>query len=128
MILEKDKIYKVKHGFVYGFPKNFIIFSPLDDIVLQDDFFKGREVGYCVSSRCRHINTHFTVRFDSKIETKFDLDRYGNPHHSSTGVDPSCELIEKFTNEDYNYIKQAMSILGGDYHYNRKLNKIVYGI
>ena len=22
--------------------------------------------------------------------------------------------------------KQAMSILGGDYHYNRKLNKIVY--
>ena len=128
MILEKDKVYKVKHGFVCGFSKNFIIFSPLDDIVLQDDFFKGKEVGYYVGGECHHINTHFTVCFDSRIETKFDLDRYGNPHHSSTSVDPSCELIEKFTNEDYNYIKQAMSILGNNHHYNRKLNKIVYGI
>ena len=130
MVLKKDKIYKVRHNFISSesYIKNTIIFSPTENIVLQDGFFQGSAYKYTgqMYNKCRHIDTHFTVCFDRKIVTKFDLDRYGNQCHSHTGVDPSCELVDNFTNEDYESIKKAIGILGNNYRYNRKLNKLIY--
>jgi hypothetical protein len=118
MILEKDKIYKVKHLNVHFRRRNYIIFSPLENIVLNG------EIDDMIPMTFR---THFTICFDGSIITKNDVNAKGDSNASSTGMDKSCSMA-RLTNADYDDIRRALIKLGNNCHYNRKLNKIVYGI
>lgn len=118
MIIEKDRIYKVLHSDV-PFRRDYIIFSPREDIDLGGEI---EEMNWP-----RQIFTHFTVCFDGAILTKYSTNEKGDSEPSSTGIDRRCRL-EKLTNADYDDIKRAMRLLGNNHHYNRKLNKVVYGI
>ena len=104
---EKDKIYKAIHTDVWGRKRNYIIFSPLRDITFNR-----------VSTT---FKTHFTVCFDDTITTKYDTD------YAITGFDSSCKL-GKLNNKDLADVRRAMRLLGDSHHYNRKLNKLVYGV
>ena len=116
MILEKDKVYKVIHNDVFFRRRAYIIFSPLKDIDLNGEIKDIRPITF---------RTHFTVCFDESITTKNDVNAKGDSEPSSTGMNKSCS-IAKFTNADYDDIRRALVKLGNNYHYNRKLNKIVY--
>ena len=118
MTLEKDKVYKVKH-LLFRNPSewtNNIIFSPISDIEIPNNFFDKNCTD--IVSPIPDIDTHFTVCFDYKINTKYSL------KGSATGIDRNC-LILDITNEDYPIIKEAIDELGHGYKYNRKLNKII---
>lgn len=108
MTFEKDKVYKAIHIGVWGRKRDYIIFSPLDDIM----FGEQHSITF---------KTHFTVCFDGGIMTKYDSDI------AKTGFDSGCRL-GKLNNKDYDDIKRAMRLLGNNHHYNRKLNKVIYGI
>ncbi len=46
IVLEKDKVYKIEHpddeyDFLRLYGRNYIIFSPLNDVMLEDDYFSG---------------------------------------------------------------------------------------
>lgn len=117
MILEKDKVYKVKHTSfttnVDGWTNN-IIFSPINDIEIPEGFFGE----YSNCAPIRNIDTHFTVCFDRKIVTKYDS------RPSETGLDRNCVILD-ITDEDYSCIRKVIEKLGDRYKYNRKLNKII---
>lgn len=109
MIFEKDKVYKVIHGDIFApnLDRNYIIFSPLEDIDIEMD-------NYSIP-----IKTHFTVCFDKRIITKFDI------RPSETGFDSFCRKSELHTKQDIIDIKNAIIKLGHGYKYNRKLNKLI---
>ena len=107
MTLEKDKVYKAIHLGVWGRRRDYIIFSPLDDIT-----FDG--------NHSITFKTHFTVCFDGGIMTKDDSDS------AITGFDSGCKLVN-FNNKDLADVRKAIGLLGNNHHYNRKLNKVVYG-
>ena len=118
MFLEKDKVYKVRHN-TFTNPigwVNYIIFSPIYNVIIPDDFFDKT----VYKSAIRDISTHFTVCFDKNIITKYD----GGIKKSVTGLRHDCEILD-ITNEDYPLIKEAMEKLGHGYKYNRKLNKLI---
>jgi hypothetical protein len=124
MILEKGKVYKIKH---YLFPddgefqRDYIIFSPMEDIVLADDFFCEKNIW--VKYEGRSIFTLFTVCLSGTVIVEAEKEER-NPHgYSSTGFDRFCKLLP-LTDNDYNDIRKAIEMLGGEYIYNRKLNEI----
>lgn len=114
--LEKDKVYKVKSCIVNIISwRKYVIFSPLSDITIPEDFLGGDIYDF---PRSLTIKTHFTVCFDGSINTKYDL------KPSETGLHCRCSILDINPN-DYNDIRKAINKLGHGYMYNRKLNKIV---
>jgi hypothetical protein len=115
MTLEKDKVYKVKHGNYFGLSRrNEIIFSPINDVEIPEGFFGE----YSNCAPIRSIDTHFTVCFDKTIRTKCDI------RGSQTGLDRYCVILD-ITDEDYSLIRKVIERLGNGHKYNRKLNKII---
>lgn len=114
MKLEKDKVYKFQHYQPYSAVKwrDFIIFSPINDIEVPRGYFEGTSGMQIV------FKTHFTVCFDKSIETKYGI------MGSQTAVTSKSRILE-IRNEDYNDIRRAIVKLGHGYKYNRKLNKII---
>jgi hypothetical protein len=124
MILEKGKVYKIYHMFApqeYG--RDYIIFSPLDDVMLADDYFTEYNMGIrCESMK---IFTLFTVCFSGEVLVATEAETL-NPHgYSTTGIDRFSKLIP-LTDKDYDDIRKVVDALGEGYKYNRKLNEIVY--
>jgi hypothetical protein len=107
-----------------------MIFSPMGDVELQDDYFTN-SLGYVHLHPSRSVLTNFTVCLSGEIRTKFDIDeKEKKPNPSSVGFDEYCRL-ESLNNSDLNDISRAMKKLS-EYlgitkvYYNRKLKKIVY--
>jgi len=122
IILEKDKVYKIKHNIINTINwRNYVIFSPLSNMTIPEDFLEGNLNNYPMSLT---IYTHFTVRFDGSISTKYDVGHNGVPCPSATGLNCCCSILDINPN-DYNDIRNAINKLGDGYMYNRKLNKIV---
>ena len=115
MILEKDKVYKVKHNrlmFEDDFPRDYIIFSPKKDVLIPDDFFTSVKFPY---RNDRSFNTNFTVCLDNTILYK----------GSSTSVGTDCVFLP-LKLEDHDDIRKAVKLIGNGCLYNRKLNKLVF--
>jgi hypothetical protein len=115
MKLEKDKVYKFRHYALCACAayRDFIIFSPINDIEIPIGYFEGTS-----GMQIPAFQTHFTVCFDKSIATKYGI------RGSQTAVTSNCRMLE-IRNEDYNDIKSAIVKLGHGYKYNRKLNKII---
>ena len=116
MILEKNNIYKVKHPIMFthiGWD-NIIIFSPMYDIEMPDNYFASNYVGLIVPP----FNTNFTVCFDKSVTTQYDL------KPSQTAVGCNCVFVH-IKDIDLPLIMNAMGKMGHGWKYNRKLNKII---
>jgi hypothetical protein len=124
MILEKGKVYKVHHIFApRDYDRDYIIFSPLDDVMLADDYFTEYKMGMRYESM--NIFTLFTVCFSGEVLVVSEAETR-NPHgYSTTGIDRFLKLLP-LTDKDYDDIRKALLLLGNGYKYNRKLNEIVY--
>lgn len=124
MILEKGKVYKVKHIFApRDYERDYIIFSPLDDVMLADDYFTDYKFGL----RCESMNifTLFTVCFSGEVLVASEAETL-NPHgYSTTGIDRFIKIIP-LIEKDYEDIRKVVDALGKGYKYNRRLNEIVY--
>jgi len=120
MILESDKVYKVEHCTPFR-KRKYIIFSPLKDIKVPDDYFGNNEF-MPKYDNIRHINTHFTICFDGSILTEFDIVR-DKPFQPQTGIDCACKLLPLCL-KDLEEIRMTIKQMGHGYKYNRKLNKI----
>ncbi len=115
MILEKNKVYKVRHDrcmFEDDFPRDYIIFSPKKDVLIPDDFFTSVKWSRLND---RSFNTNFTVCLDNTILYK----------GSSTSVGPDCAFLP-LKLEDHDDIRKAVKLIGNGCLYNRKLNRLVY--
>ena len=117
MVLEKDKVYKIKHEnqehhHVYGW-RTYIICSPMRSIDIDN-----LECIANLSKRERYtqFDCHFVVCFDGEIRTN----REGKD--SETAFFESCEVIP-LGEEDLNDVRKAVTMMGAKY--NRKLNKLV---
>ena len=114
IVLEKDKVYKIEHpecsGDFLPYDRNYIIFSPLNDIIVEDDYFSGKP------SLFKHINfrTHFTICLDGNIITEV----------GSSGIQTHCRILQLLPS-DLKDIKRAINALKGKYKYNRKLNQLI---
>lgn len=124
MKLEKGKVYKAKHVLVpRGYDRDYIIFSPLDDVMLADDYFTEFKMGIRYESM--NIFTLFTVCFSGDVLVASEAETR-NPHgYSTTGIDRFLKLLP-LTDKDYEDIRKVVDALGEGYKYNRKLNEIVY--
>lgn len=130
MVLKRGKVYKVKHPLVrqreYNYERDYIIFSPREDIILRDDYFGVDPIPTKFTELVRleqkNLPTIFTVCFNGNVivtkEVKNDITQL-----SSTGIDRFCNIIP-LKNEDYKDIRKAIGLLGNRYKYNRKLNEI----
>jgi len=110
-ILEKDKVYKIKHT-VSGFDRDYIICSPINDvdIVNMTTFsFSGKKY--------RQFRCHFVVCFDGRININND-----NNDDAISGYFEDCAVLPLSTN-DLVDVRLAMEKLGGKY--NRKLNRVI---
>lgn len=117
MILEKDKVYKVKHNrlmFEDDFPRDYIIFSPKKDVLIPDDFFTSVKFPY---RNDRSFTTNFTVCLDNTILYK----------GSSTSVGTDCAFLP-LKLEDHDDIRKAVKLIGNGCLYNRKLNKLIFNV
>jgi len=124
MILEKGKVYKIKHIFApCDYERDYIIFSPLNDVMLADDYFTEYKMG--IQCRSMNIFTLFTVCFSGEVRVVSEAETL-NPHgYSTTGLDRFSKLLP-LTVKDYEDIRKVVDALGEGYKYNRKLNEIVY--
>lgn len=119
MILEKDKVYKIRHDFrEYYCPskwRNYIICSPIKDI----DTENLKLFSYLSLRKERYTNfdCHFVVCFDGKTTKTNRKDK-----DSQTAFYESCEIMS-LEEEDLNDVRKAVTMLG--VKYNRKLNKLV---
>ena len=115
MTLEKDKIYKIRHFrqmLQPEYARQYIICSPKDDVVIDSDY--------------KNFETHFTICFSGRILThglsNGNKDVFSKP--STTSISKS-DIIEKLNNNDYDEIRTALGMLGNNYRYNRRLNKLI---
>ena len=114
MILAKDKVYKIRHKFVYAHSwRTYIICSPIRSIDIDNL--------ECIAIRSKRerytqFDCHFVVCFDGEIKTN----REGKD--SQTAFFESCEVIP-LKEEDLNDVRKAVTIMGAKY--NRKLNKVI---
>ena len=114
MILEKDKVYKIRHKFAYAHSwRSYIICSPIRSIDIDN-----LECIANLSRRERYtqFDCHFVVCFDGEIKTN----REGKD--SQTAFFESCEVIP-LEEEDLNDVRKAVTMMGAKY--NRKLNKVI---
>ena len=120
MVLKKNKIYKIIHPDVTCFDTNFIIFSPIDDIVVSCD---ENEYGKSTSF-IEKIKAHFIITFYNEIMTRFDIKDW-----CSTSIFPRCCIKELKCDEDITSIeiKKMLEKLGHGYRYNRKTNELIFG-
>ena len=113
MILEKDKVYKIRHKGEHSlaYLRDYIICSPKVDI----DTENLTEFAYIPNrERYTHFDCHFVVCFDGGIDAS------GNDCRS--GFFESCK-VTPLNDKDLEEIKEAVTKLG--MKYNRKLNKLV---
>lgn len=115
MILEKDKVYKIKHESQkdnHGW-RTYIICSPMRSIDIDNleciAYLSKRE-------RYTQFKCHFVVCFDGSIMT--DRER----KDSQTAFFESCEVMP-LEEKDLNDVRKAVTMMGAKY--NRKLNKLV---
>ena len=124
MILEKNKVYKIRHQLSSGenYKRNYLIFAPREDVILGDDYFYGDTLTqwtYDRSTKC--FFTIFTCCFDGDILTMKD----GAPPIScGAGIDRLCKFLP-LTEYDYKDVRKALDKLGGKYLFNRKTNKLM---
>lgn len=117
MILEKDKVYKVRHDrtlFEDNFPRDYIIFSPKNNVFIPDDFFTSLKWSH---HNDRSFKTNFTVCLDNTIICK----------DSSTSVGTDCAFLP-LNLEDHDDIRKAVKLIGNGCLYNRKLNKLIFDV
>ena len=111
-ILEKDKVYKIKHE-VNGFDRDYIICSPIDDV----DIVNLTTYTFGSRKKYRQFRCHFVVCFDGRINISND-----NNDDAISGYFEDCAVLPLSTN-DLEDIKKAMIKLGEKY--NRKLNRVI---
>lgn len=102
MVLEKNKVYKVVHNHisVKKFKRNYVIFSPREDIVVEKSFLEN-------------IPCLFVIGMDEKT--------YVN---CTTGFEPHWCEVEKLSIEDY--LKIPYCIKDTNYLYDMKQKKICF--
>lgn len=115
MVLEKDKVYKIKHESqkdIHSW-RSYIICSPMRSIDIDN-----LECIANLSKRERYtqFDCHFVVCFNGEIRTN----REGID--SQTAFFESCEVMP-LEEEDLNDVRKAVTMMGAKY--NRKLNKLV---
>ena len=111
-ILEKDKVYKIKHE-VSGFDRDYIICSPIDDV----DIVNLTTYAFGKRKKYRHFLCHFVVCFDGRI----NISNNDNDDARSAYFD-DCTVLPLLTN-DLEDVRLAMEKLGEKY--NRKLNRVI---
>ena len=111
-ILEKDKVYKIKHE-VRGFDRDYIICSPINDV----DIVNLTTYAFGSRKKYRQFRCHFVVCFDGRIIISND-----NNDDSTSGYFEDCAVLPLSTN-DLVDVRLAMEKLGGKY--NRKLNRVI---
>lgn len=109
MILEKDKVYKIRHTDLHSvaYLRDYIICSPKVDVDTEN-------LIRATYTRYTHFDCHFVVCFDGKINAG------GNDCRS--GFFESCKVIP-LNDKDLEEIKGLVTKLG--VKYNRKLNKVI---
>lgn len=113
MILEKDKVYKIKHTDEHSlaYLRNYIICSPKVDVDTENltsvVYIPNRE-------RYTQFDCNFIVCFDGYIDVG------GND--CGSGFFESCKVMS-LNDKDLEEIKEAVTKLGAKY--NRKLNKVI---
>jgi hypothetical protein len=129
MKLEKNKVYKIKHPTVHGYPhgRNYIICAFKNDIAINDNFFEKYnpckwEKEIWVSSS---IDTVFTSCFSGEIMIADTVEADNPTGSSQTGISNFCTFLP-IEEKDYEDIRKAIGMLGKGYRYNRKLNIITY--
>ena len=129
MKLEKNKVYKIKHPTVHGYPhgRNYIICAFKNDIAINDNFFEKYnpckwEKEIWVSSS---IDTVFTSCFSGEIMIADTVEDDNPTGSSQTGISNFCTFLP-IEEKDHEDIWKAIKALGGKYKYNRKLNKLIY--
>jgi hypothetical protein len=109
-ILEKDKVYKIKHT-VSGFDRDYIICSPINDVDIVNMTtyaFSGKKY--------RQFRCHFVVCFNGSINIGNDNDDV------VSGYFEDCVVLPLSTN-DLVDVRLAIEKLG--VKYNRKLNRLI---
>lgn len=113
MILEKDKVYKIRHDFRGYYPskwRNYIICSPIKDI----DTENLKLLSYLSTRMERYtpFDCHFVICFNGTAIGK----------DAQTSFYESCEVLP-LDSKDLGDIRKVVTMLG--ITYNRKLNKLV---
>ena len=110
MILEKDKVYKIKHKNIdtIGW-RNYIICSPLTNVNTDILPWFSQRSGRYVEFSC-----HFIICFDGAIIYKSKT--------ASSAFFESCKILP-LNEKDLLEVKEAVKKMG--VKYNRKLNKLV---
>ena len=106
-ILEKDKVYKIKHE-VSGFDRDYIICSPINDV----DIVNLTTYTFGNRKKYRPFRCHFVVCFDGRINIDDAISAYSE----------DCAVLPLSTN-DLVDVRLAMEKLGEKY--NRKLNRVI---
>lgn len=128
MKLEKNKVYKIKHPTVHGYPhdRNYIICVFRNDITIEDNFFeKYNPCGREKEIFKRPLDTVFTSCFNGEIMIADTVEADNPTGSSQTGITNFCTFLP-IEERDYEDIWKAIRALGGKYKYNRKLNKLIY--
>jgi hypothetical protein len=128
MKLEKNKVYKIKHPNVHGYPhgRNYIICAFKNDITIEDNFFKKYNPLEGEKEIWKHaIDTVFTSCFSGEIMIADTVEPDNPTGSSQTGITNFCTFLP-IEERDYEDIRKAMYALGKGYRYNRKLNIITY--
>lgn len=120
MILEKDKVYKIRHEFWgnrHDDWRDYIICSPINDIDTEKLRFCSR-FHYPTMERYTPFDCHFVICFDGTVigeaaQTSF---------YPQTSFFESCEVLP-LDSKDLGDIRKVVTMLG--IAYNRKLNKLV---
>ena len=126
MKLEKNKVYKIKHPTVHGYPhdRNYIICAFKNDITIEDNFFEEYNPGKWEKFK-RNIDTVFTSCFSGEIMIADTVEADNPTGSSQTGISNFCTFLP-IEEKDHEDIWKAIRALGGKYKYNRKLNKLIY--
>ena len=111
MVLEKDKVYKIRHD-VVGYIREYVIVSPIANVDIENLKFaahlsKGVE-------RYTQFDCHFVVCFDGLI--------MANGKGCGSSFFETCKILP-LEEKDLNDVRKAVTMLGAKY--NRKLNKVV---
>ena len=105
MTLEKGKFYKIIHDNAYGWPRNYIIFSPSETYDIDDE-------KYYTDINCQYI-----------VNLSGGIVKSNASHYYTTGYQARHCEFDKLNNRDLEDIRRMCGEFG--FKYNRKLNKII---
>lgn len=118
MRLFKGKLYKCVHEYPsLSYKRNYIIFSPLEDTIVNTTIFNLEKFPSIISSHGCHVLCSFLIGFDGKISFRKPLQTgiYDDCHFMEIGMKERNEINELIkTKKDkfkYNPIKNILEVL-----------------